>query len=145
MSEQHLIDLEQDRVRLRGKGLELNKTEEKALREIEEIFVNRGLMVPTIEEVFISITIPRENTKKLIAFLIRQKKLVKVTENLFFHVKSIEELKKKLTNYKQENSQIDVRDFKELTGLSRKYAIPLLEYLDRERITRRTGDLRLIN
>ena len=145
LSEQHLIDLEQDRVRLRGKGLELNKTEEKALREIEEIFVNRGLMVPTIEEVFISITIPRENTKKLIAFLIRQKKLVKVTENLFFHVKSIEELKKKLTNYKQENSQIDVRDFKELTGLSRKYAIPLLEYLDRERITRRTGDLRLIN
>ena len=60
-------------------------------------------------------------------------------------MKSIEELKKKLTNYKQENPQIDVRDFKELTGLSRKYAIPLLEYLDRERITRRTGELRLIN
>ena len=145
LSEQHLVDLEQDRVSLKGKGLELNNTEEKALRKIEELFVKRGLIVPTIEEVFIAIKLPRESTKKLIDFLVRQKKLIKVTGNLFFHVGSIEALKEKLTNYKQEKSQIDVRDFKELTGLSRKYAIPLLEYLDRERITRRTGELRLIN
>ena len=145
LSEKHLIDLEKDRVRLKGKGVELSDTEEGALHEIEEIFVKTGLMVPTVEKVFSSITIPRESTKKLITFLVREKKLVKVTENLFFHVSSIEELKKKLIIYKQEKPQIGVGDFKKLTGLSRKYAIPLLEYLDRERITRRTGELRLIN
>ena len=46
--------------------------------------------------------------------------------------------------YKTKSPKIDVAKFKDMTGVSRKYAIPLLEYLDRERVTRRVGDERVI-
>jgi selenocysteine-specific elongation factor len=50
-----------------------------------------------------------------------------------------------LQNYKKSKGpRIGVPVFKELTGITRKYAIPLLEYLDRQRLTRRIGDERVI-
>ena len=62
-----------------------------------------------------------------------------------FHVDSIEDLKSRVRAQKPINPKMDVSVFKEITGgLTRKYAIPLLEYLDRERITRRTGNDREI-
>jgi selenocysteine-specific elongation factor len=56
----------------------------------------------------------------------------------------LQELRRILTAYKANSQKIDVGKFKDLTGVSRKYAIPLLEYLDRERVTRRVGDERII-
>jgi selenocysteine-specific elongation factor len=53
-------------------------------------------------------------------------------------------LKELLVRHKAQSNRINVALFKEITGLSRKYAIPLLEYLDRERVTRREGDERII-
>jgi len=53
-------------------------------------------------------------------------------------------LRKQMASQKAKSPNIDVARFKELTGVSRKYAIPLLEYLDRERVTRRVGNERII-
>jgi selenocysteine-specific elongation factor len=76
--------------------------------------------------------------------LINSGVLVRIAD-LIFHQSAIEELKSALRRFKIEHSpRIDVSAFKELTGVSRKYAIPLLEYLDRQRITRRVGDAREI-
>ena len=62
-----------------------------------------------------------------------------------FHIDSIEDLKARVRARKPMNPKMDVAVFKEITGgLTRKYAIPLLEYLDRERITRRIGNEREI-
>ena len=70
--------------------------------------------------------------------------LFKVTEDLIFHRSALQQLKELLVRRKAQDNRINVALFKEITGLSRKYAIPLLEYLDRERVTRREGDERII-
>jgi len=70
---------------------------------------------------------------------------VKVTEELIVHPKAITKLRELLQSYRGEHGQrLTIVAFKELTGVTRKYAIPLLEYLDRERLTRRVGDERVI-
>ena len=69
---------------------------------------------------------------------------IKLSDELVFHRSALEDLRKRLAAQKAKSATIDVATFKELTGVSRKYAIPLLEYLDRERVTRRVGDKRQI-
>jgi selenocysteine-specific elongation factor len=72
--------------------------------------------------------------------------LVKVHGEMFFHRAALDDLTRKLREHgaKQADRAIDVAAFKALAGISRKYAIPLLEYLDRQRITRREGDRRIV-
>jgi selenocysteine-specific elongation factor len=72
--------------------------------------------------------------------------LVKVHGEMFFHRAALDELTKRLREYAAQRADraIDVAAFKDLAGISRKYAIPLLEYLDRQRVTRREGDRRIV-
>jgi selenocysteine-specific elongation factor len=79
-----------------------------------------------------------------VTLLLRDKVLIKISDELVFHRSALEQLRRELAAYKVKSAKIDVTTFKELTGVSRKYAIPLLEYLDRERVTRRVGDAREI-
>ncbi|MCX7603708.1 MAG: SelB C-terminal domain-containing protein [Bryobacteraceae bacterium] len=74
--------------------------------------------------------------------MIRDGRLVRVSPELIFHRQAIEELKTLLRQKK--GQRFGVAEFKDWTGISRKYAIPLLEFLDRERVTRREGNSRLI-
>ena len=83
--------------------------------------------------------------EKLLQLLLREKVLVRVTPELIFHRDALRKLRAHLGSYKKaKGDRISVLAFKELTGITRKYAIPLLEYLDRERVTRRQGDERVI-
>jgi selenocysteine-specific elongation factor len=72
--------------------------------------------------------------------------LVKVHGDMFFHRAALDDLVKKLGAYadKTPDRAIDVGAFKDLAGISRKYAIPLLEYFDRQRVTRREGERRIV-
>jgi selenocysteine-specific elongation factor len=88
--------------------------------------------------------IDKTRAQKIMTLLLREKTLVKVSDDLVFHQSALSELRKSLAAQKLISPRLDVARFKELTGVSRKYAIPLLEYLDRERVTRRVGDERLI-
>jgi selenocysteine-specific elongation factor len=83
--------------------------------------------------------------ERISKLLLRQKTLVKL-DTLLFHAESLERLKQDVRALKIPGSpvKVDVARFKERYGISRKYAIPLLEWLDRERITRRTGDVRIV-
>ena len=86
----------------------------------------------------------KARAQKIVTILLRDKVLIKIADDLAFHVAALDHLKKQLGVYKSKSTKINVAQFKELTGVSRKYAIPLLEFLDRERITRRAGDERII-
>jgi selenocysteine-specific elongation factor len=79
-----------------------------------------------------------------VTLLLRDKLLVKVSDELVFHSSALVELRRLTAVQKTKSPKMDVATFKELTGVSRKYAIPLLEYLDRERVTKRVGDAREI-
>jgi selenocysteine-specific elongation factor len=94
--------------------------------------------------VLAGLRVDRARAQKIVTLLLRDKVLVKISEDLVFHRGALEDLRKRVLSEKAKVSKIDVARFKDLTGVSRKYAIPLLEYLDREHVTRRVGDERLI-
>jgi len=80
--------------------------------------------------------------RSLLQILLREKRLIRVSDDLVFHHTAMEKLRTMLTAHKA--ARFNVGTFKDWTGISRKYAIPLLEYLDRERVTRRDGDERVV-
>jgi selenocysteine-specific elongation factor len=86
--------------------------------------------------------VDKPRAQKIVTLLLREKTLIKVSDELVFHQSALMELRRQMTGYKMKSAKIDVAKFKELTGVTRKYAIPLLEYLDRERVTKRVGDVR---
>ena len=118
--------------------------EAKAKREIEQAFATAGLKVPYMDEVLGKLPLDRTRAQKLVTLLLRDRVLVKLADNLVFHSSALQGLRHTMTEYKVKSPKIDVGKFKDLIGVSRKYAIPLLEYLDRERVTRRVGDERVI-
>ena len=104
-----------------------------------------GLTVPPLREVLARVRVEPKRAERIVQLLLREKTLVKISEDLFFHQSALVRLRELLRGYhQQQGERISVAAFKKLTGITRKYAIPLLEYLDRERVTRRVGDERLI-
>ena len=100
--------------------------------------------MPALREVLAGLKIDGIRSQKIVTLLLREKVLVKIADDLVFHRDALEDLRKRMAEEKAERPKIDVARFKDLAGVSRKYAIPLLEYLDREHVTRRTGDARVI-
>jgi len=133
---------ESEVVRLATHSLALKRDEEAAVGKIENAFAAAGLAVPSTPEVLAKCGVEPGRARSLLQILLREKKLVRVTEDLVFHQSAIQQLRNMLATRKGE--QFNVASFKDWTGISRKYAIPLLEYLDRERVTRRVGDARII-
>lgn len=118
--------------------------EAESRKQIEAAFAGAGLKVPALQEVIAGLKVDKSRAQKIVTLLLRDKLLVKVSEELVFHRSALEELRRLVAAQKARSSKMDVATFKELAGVSRKYAIPLLEYLDRERVTRRVGDAREI-
>jgi selenocysteine-specific elongation factor len=131
-------------VRLPGRAVVMRDEEMEARKIIEQTFAAAGLKVPALKDVLAGLKIDQARAHKIMTLLLREKVLIKVSDELVFHQTALTDLRKSLTAQKLLSAQLDVARFKDLTGVSRKYAIPLLEYLDRERITRRVGDGRVI-
>ncbi len=131
-------------VRLPGRTIVMKDEEAESKLVIEQAFASAGLKVPALKEVLAPLKIDRARAQKLVALMLREKALVRVSEDLVFHHSALSELRRVIAARKRISPSIDVAAFKELTGVSRKYAIPLLEYLDRERVTKRVGDARVI-
>ncbi len=100
--------------------------------------------MPALREVIAGLTVDKVRAQKIVTLLLRDKALIKVSDDLVFHRSALDELRRQIAAYRVKSLKIDVAQFKELTGVTRKYAIPLLEYLDRERVTKRVGDAREI-
>ena len=142
---QKQIELQGETVKRAGAQISLLPDEVKAKEQIEGAFATAGLAVPSVKEVLGKLSIETRRAEKLLQILLREKALHRVTPDLIFHRQALAELRSKLAGYKEaKGERISVPAFKDLTGITRKYAIPLLEYLDRERVTRRQGDERVI-
>ena len=141
---------EKDIVRASEHGQELSAADEQLREKIAQVYEKAGLEAPTLDQALVEAGIPtaqRTHARKILQLLIDDGSLVRVQAEMFFHSFAIEKLKGLLRRYATEHEPdrlIDVPKFKDLAGVSRKYAIPLLEYFDRERITVRAGDKRII-
>ena len=138
------IEVQGEQVRLSGRGVTMTADEQRARKTIEQAFLSTGLKVPLLKDVIASLTIDQARSQKIVTLLLREGVLVKLGDELVFHRTALEQLRKLMAAQKTKTAKIDVGRFKDLIGVTRKHAIPLLEYLDRERVTRRVGDLREI-
>ncbi len=138
------IEIPGEVVRRAGREITLNPEEAATQEQIARAFETAGLAVPSVGEVLAQVKIDRKRAEKILQKLLKEKVLVKVAADLIFHQTALSRLREILVSQKAKRNRINVGIFKDLTGLSRKYAIPLLEYLDRERVTRREGDERVI-
>jgi selenocysteine-specific elongation factor len=139
------VDVQGETVKPAGAEITLLPEEAKAKEQILSAFATAGLTVPGVQEVLASLAVEPRRAEKLLRILLLEKNLVRVSPELIFHRAALAHLKERLATYRKgRGERISVPAFKELTGITRKYAIPLLEYLDRERVTRRAGDERVI-
>ena len=140
---------ERDLVRAAGHSLDLSPADAALRDRLEATYRDAALEAPALEEAFARAGgegFRRDHLRKLLQLLLDAGALVRVKEDLLFHREPLARLTSSLRDYaaRTPDRLIDVAAFKELSGVSRKYAIPLLEYFDRERVTRRAGDKRLI-
>jgi len=139
------LDVQGELVKKAGSEIVLLPEEAQAKEQIEAAFASASLAVPSVKEVLAKLTVEAKRAEKLLQILLREKSLVRVSPELVFHRQALAQLKEQLSAYKKaKGNRISVLAFKELTGITRKYAIPLLEYLDREHATRRVGEERVI-
>ena len=133
---------EGDIVRLRTHRVVLKEDEEIARAAIERAFEQSGLTVPAMSEVLAKSGVEPARARSILQLLLREKRLVRIGDDLVFHRSALDGLRALLAP--RRNQRFTVSDFKEWTNISRKYAIPLLEFLDREKVTRREGETRLV-
>jgi selenocysteine-specific elongation factor len=135
-----------DRLALVGRQLAMSPEESRVAEAVERLFRDAGLSPPDIAAVPASSGLAPDVVDRMAKLLVRQKTLIRV-EALLFHAEALARLKSEVKELKQSaggNARVDVAAFKARYGITRKFAIPLLEYLDRERITRRVGDARVV-
>src|SRR5271170_7852148 len=134
-----------DLVSQAGREISLSSEETRAKELIEREFESAGLTVPGFASVLGKLPVDAARAQKILQILLREKVLVKISSDLVFHRSTLLKLREMLAKYRKERgARLPITVFKELTGITRKYAIPLLEHLDREQVTRRAGDERVI-
>lgn len=136
-----------DRLALPGHRLELSPDQQRARAAIEDAYRRGGLKPPDPAAIAAEGHWPAPLVEKMTALLLRQKVLSKV-ETLIFHAEALATLKTEIQALKDAapggRATVDVATFKDRYGVTRKFAIPLLEWLDRERVTRRVGESRVV-
>lgn len=138
------LQMTSDLIHLAGRRVALSSEEDEGKKIILEAFKAAGLAVPSVDEVLAKLKVDRARAKQIVQLLVKEQALIRVTSELMFHSDSIAELIQRLKARKASLPRLSVGQFKEMTHITRKYAIPLLEYLDRVRVTRREGDERMI-
>lgn len=135
---------DQDVVHLFGRIVAFKGEDEQHRALLAARFRDLGLQVPSPDEVITGAKVDRATGRKIVQLLLKDHSLVKINETMIVDSSALQKLVDDIRARKAVNPRLGVGEFKELTGLSRKFAVPLLEYLDAQRITRRVGDDRII-
>ena len=136
------IVLEEKTVRLAGHQVSLGRDQADIRDGIVKIYQDGGLQPPYFREVIKELGVAPDHAKDVLMLLVAEGKIVKTKDDLYFDVKAVDALKRKLVDFLKANGEIDTPQFKEMTGASRKYVIPLIEYFDANNVTLRVGDTR---
>ena len=144
MDAEGLIRAERDKVRLASHEVRLSDEQRRVADRLEEDYRTAGAAPPSPEEALGRAGLPGDEEHELFQVLLEGRRLVRVKESLFFHAEALESIQEKLVNLLKERKEIGPGDIKDLLGISRKYAIPLLEYFDSRRVTARVGERRVL-
>jgi selenocysteine-specific elongation factor len=138
-----IVVMEKDKLRLASH--QIASADEKGLMKRAGEAVRAGdLQPPSSKELADQWSTSEQEVQAILEHLVHEGLLVKVKGGMYFHRDSIERLKESLIQYLKEHREITTPEFKEMTGVSRKYAIPLIEFFDQSRLTLRLGDKRVL-
>ncbi len=135
---------DQEVLRLASHQIILAEDQERLKQKIEAVFRRAGLKVPDRDEALSRFRDQPELAIKLFDYLVQEGRLVRLKEGLYFHSEVLKEVEKKTVAFLKRHGEMSIAQFRELTGTSRKYMIPLLEYLDQKKVTLRVGDKRVL-
>src|SRR6056297_10692 len=133
---------DQDLLHLPEHKITLASNQSQLKQEILKIYEQSNITPPNLNNLLDSLKTDKKEALPVLRLLTEEGKLVKVKEDMYFSSQAIELIKKKVEDYFQNQTELSPLDFKSITGLSRKFSIPLLEYLDKAKITIRVGDIR---
>jgi|SRR5436190_2993621 len=142
LANQKIAVVQGDALDIPGRSKTLGGAEGELARMIESRFLDAALQTPAVSEIIRAIPQKPKVIEGVIAYLVKQGTLVRLAEGVYVHRDAIAAARAKLAAKKGQT--IDVAQFKDLFGISRKVAIPLLEHFDREGATKRIGDARLV-
>jgi selenocysteine-specific elongation factor len=142
LSRENVVVLEKELVRLKDHRVTLKQDQKDVRWKLDEIYLQAGLEPPYFKD--IKDKFPENIGNEVLHVMVREGILLKVRENMFFHCKAIEALKSRVVAFLEKHGEMTTPQFKELAGVSRKYAIPIVEYFDRLQVTVRVGDSRVL-
>jgi selenocysteine-specific elongation factor len=142
MVKENEIAQEENTIRLASHTVSLGKQQTDVKDKILDTYLQAGLQPPYFKELSKSMDGDPRRSKDILMHLVNEGAIIKVKEDLYFHARSIEKLRKKLVAHLEAHGEINTPQFKEMTSVSRKYVIPLAEYFDAINVTLRVGDVR---
>ncbi len=138
------VKADRDKVRLASHEVRLSPEQQRIVDALEGEFSRAEAAPPSAEEALGRAGVAGDDEHELFQLLVQSGKLVRVKDSLFFHARALESIQGKLVALLRERKEIGPSDIKDLLGISRKYAIPLLEFFDQRRITARVGERRIL-
>ena len=129
-------------VRMASYKVSLGVDQADIKKKILNAYLNNGLTPPYFKELKKSFDIETSLAKDVLMLLMDEGMIVKAKEDLYFDAQAVKDLQKRLVDFLKNHGEISTPQFKEMTGVSRKYLIPLIEYFDAQNVTIRIGDIR---
>jgi selenocysteine-specific elongation factor len=137
------VVLEKDKLRLPGH--QISSVDEKGLvKRVEVAVLKGGLQPPSPKELSEEWDEKEEEVRAIFEHLVHEGVLIKIKSEMYFHRVPFENLKEELVTYLKSHQEITTSQFKEMIKVSRKYTIPLIEYLDQIKLTIRLGEKRVL-
>jgi selenocysteine-specific elongation factor len=142
LSQEGNLVQEKEEVRLATHKVTLAQDQKETRAKLEAIYAKSGLQPPYFKD--LKEDFPGNMASQVLDVMVKEGRLLKVKEDLYFDRKAVEALEEKLVGFLKTHGEITTPQFKEMTGISRKYTIPLIEYFDLKQITVRVGDSRVL-
>jgi selenocysteine-specific elongation factor len=139
-----VVKSERDKVRLAAHEVRLTPEQQRVVDQIEQEFLRAEAAPPSPDEALGRAGVRGDEEHELFQVLVQSGRLLRVKESLFFHARALDAIQQKLVAMLRERKEIGPADIKDLLGISRKYAIPLLEFFDQRRVTTRVGERRVL-
>ncbi|MBN2241574.1 MAG: selenocysteine-specific translation elongation factor, partial [Acidobacteria bacterium] len=138
------LAMEKETVSLFGREVELSAEGERLRERIEAAYMESGMQPPSLSELQASMDADPDELRRIFYWMLKEQILIKISEDFVYHRSTLDGIKEKLRSRFAPGTKFGVADFKETLDLTRKHSIPLLEYLDREKFTRRQGNERIL-
>jgi selenocysteine-specific elongation factor len=139
-----VLVVDKDKVRGAAHAVRLTPAQQAASDRLEAEFRTAGVAPPTLEEAFAKLGLAGSSAQAMAQLLVDGHRLVRIREGLYFHTEPLQAAVERVLTFLREHRAITPQEIKDLLGISRKYAIPLLEWLDAQRLTVRVGDKRVL-